>query len=137
MSFQVIREPRPRSKGSRETEIFTIELENVSARGAAKPRRALDQGLQHGLQIESRAADDLEHVGGGGLLLQRLAQLVEQARVLNGDDGLGSEVCHQLDLLVGEGADLLAINTDYADDLALFNHRHIQQRARPAKPGYR
>ena len=54
---------------------------------------------------------------GRGLLLQRLAQiigalaqLVEQPRVLDGDDGLGGEVLHQLDLLVGEWADLLAID---------------------------
>ena len=31
-----------------------------------------DQRIEHRLQIEGRAADDLEHVGGGGLLLQRL-----------------------------------------------------------------
>ena len=39
-----------------------------------------------------------------------LAQLVEQPRVLDGDDGLRGEVLHQLDLLVGERADLLAID---------------------------
>ena len=33
----------------------------------------------------------------------RFAQLVEQPRVLDGDDGLSGEVLHQLDLLVGEG----------------------------------
>ena len=58
----------------------------------AQPRRRFDQRIEHRLQIEGRAADDLEHVGGGGLLLQRFAQLVEQARVLDGDDGLGGEV---------------------------------------------
>ena len=66
-----------------------------------------DQRVEHGLQIEGRATDDLEHVGGGGLLLQRFAQLVEQPGVLDGDDGLGGEIGHQLDLLVGERADLL------------------------------
>jgi hypothetical protein len=35
-----------------------------------------DEGLQHRLKIESRATDDLKHVGGGCLLLQRFAQLV-------------------------------------------------------------
>jgi hypothetical protein len=35
-------------------------------------------------------------------LLQRLAQLVEQPRVLDRDDGLGGEIADQLDLLVGE-----------------------------------
>jgi hypothetical protein len=58
--------------------------------------------LQHRLEIESRPADDLEHVGGGDLLLQRfaeivsaLAQLVEQPRVLDRDDGLGGEIRHK------------------------------------------
>ena len=35
---------------------------------------------------------DLEHVGSGSLLLQRLAKLVEQAGILDGDDGLRGEV---------------------------------------------
>ena len=73
--------------------------------GCAKPRRQFDQRIEHGLQIEGRAADDLEHVGGGGLLLQRFASaprallhLVEQPRVLDGDhrlvgEGLTSSIC--------------------------------------------
>ena len=65
----------------------------IVALSASQSRAAeFDQRLQHRLQIEGRAADDLEHVGGGGLLLQRFAQLVEQPRVLDGDDGLGGEV---------------------------------------------
>ena len=32
-----------------------------------------------------------------------VAQLVEQPRILDGDDGLGGEVLHELDLFVGEG----------------------------------
>src|SRR4029453_7761874 len=36
----------------------------------AKPRRRLGQRIEHWLEIEGRAADGLEHVGGGGLLLQ-------------------------------------------------------------------
>src|ERR1700738_1173828 len=71
----------------------------------AKPDRGLHQGVENGLKIEGRAADYLEHVGGCGLLLERfreiaraLAQLVEQARVLDGDDGLCGEVLYQLDL---------------------------------------
>ena len=79
---------------------------------------------EHRLQIEGRAADDLEHVGGRGLLLQRFAQLVEQARVLDGDDGLGGEIRDQLDLLVGERAHLLAVDGDGADQLVFLEHRH-------------
>src|SRR5262249_60010905 len=102
MSFQIIREPWPRSKGSRKTEIFTIELENVSARGAAKPRRALNQGLQHRLEIESGAADDLEHVGGRGLLVQRFAQLGQQPPALDRARRLGGACLDPIALLVPE-----------------------------------
>ena len=70
--------------------------------GIAEPRRQLDQRVEHDLQIEGRAADDLEHVGGGGLLLQQFPQLVEQAGILDRDHGLVGEVLDQLDLLVGE-----------------------------------
>ena len=42
----------------------------------AQPGRQFDQRVEHGLQIEGRAADHLEHVGGGGLLLQRFGQIV-------------------------------------------------------------
>ena len=49
----------------------------VRARKAAPPiRRSVSQ---HCLQIEGRAADDLQHVGRRGLLLQRLAQLARAA----------------------------------------------------------
>ena len=43
--------------------------------GVAQSRRRFHQRIEHGLQIEGRAADDLEHVGGRGLLLQRLAAI--------------------------------------------------------------
>ena len=92
--------------------------------GLAQLGGQLDQGIEHGLQIERRAADHLEHVGGGGLLLQRFAQLVEQPHVLDGDDGLPGEIAHQLDLLVGEQLDLLAVDVDGADYLVLLQHRH-------------
>ena len=40
----------------------------------AKSHGRLDQRLEHRVQIERRAADDLQHVGGRGLLLQRLGR---------------------------------------------------------------
>src|SRR5215472_10712512 len=85
--------------------------------------------VKHRLQIEGRAADDLEHVGSGGLLLQRLAQLVEQASVLDGDDGLGREILNQINLLVGERLSLLAIDIDSADQTVLLQHRHREDGA--------
>ena len=91
--------------------------------------RRLDQRVQHGLQIEGRAADDLEHVCGRGLLLQQFAQLVEQARVLDGDDGLRGEVLDQLDLFIGERANLLAVDPDYPYHFVVLDHRDADQGA--------
>src|SRR6516225_3798924 len=93
----------------------------------AQPRGRLDQRVEHSRQIERRAADDLEHVGGSSLLLKRFAQLVEQARVLDGDDRLGGEVLDQLDLLVGERLNLLVIDVDGANQAALLEHWNRQQ----------
>src|SRR6516225_9915542 len=38
--------------------------------GIAQPCRRFRQRVEHYLQIKSRTADYLEHIGGGGLLLQ-------------------------------------------------------------------
>src|SRR5262249_32808004 len=87
----------------------------------AKARRRLNKRVQHGLQVECRAADDLQHVSGGGLLLKRftqivraLAQLLEQPRVLDGDDSLTGKILDQLDVLLAEGTNLLAIKDNGA-----------------------
>ena len=68
----------------------------VGRRTAARRSRS---ACRAPLQIERRAADDLEHVGGRGLLLQRfgeivgaLAQFVEQPRVLDGDTAWSAKV---------------------------------------------
>ena len=60
--------------------------------GLADPHSVFQHGLEHRLELARRAADDAKHFGGRGLLLERFAQLVEQAGVLDGDDGLGGEV---------------------------------------------
>ena len=80
----------------------------VAFLGIAKPGRQFDERMQHRLQIEGRTADDLQHVGGGGLLLQRFAHLVEQPRILDRDNGLVGEGLEQRELLVGERPDVLA-----------------------------
>src|SRR5262249_30810164 len=51
----------------------TVSLRTIyaCAVGLAQSRCRLDQGIEYRLQIERRAADDLKHVSGGGLLLQR------------------------------------------------------------------
>ena len=68
---------------------------------------------------------------------ERLAQLAEQARVLDGDDGLGSEAGEKRHLLVGEREDFLAVNDDSADQLIVLAHRHGNKRPRAASSGWR
>jgi hypothetical protein len=78
--------------------------------GFTQPRCRLGQRIKHRLQVERRATDHLQHIGGGGLLLERFAQLAEQAGVLDRNYGLRSEVLDQLDLLVSEETNFLSLN---------------------------
>src|SRR5262249_28952351 len=94
-----------------------------------------DQCFEHRLKIESRTANHLEHVGGGGLLLERFAQFVEQPRVLDSDHRLRREILQQLDLLLGEGLNLLGIDTDSADQLILLEHWDGEQGSIAGKLG--
>ena len=78
------------------------------------PRRTLDDGIEHRLHVRGRAADDAEHLGGCGLMLQSLAQFcvallqfLEQPDVLDCDHGLVGEGFEKLDLLLGEWTDLV------------------------------
>jgi len=82
-----------------ETKDLAVSLENERVCGIAQTCRRLDKGIKHHLQVERRSADNLEHVGGCRLLLQRFAQiiralpqLIEKPCVLDGDDGLGGEI---------------------------------------------
>jgi hypothetical protein len=86
---------------------------DVTQVGVAQPRRRLDQRVQNGLEVERRTADHLEHVGGGGLLLQRFAQFIEQPRVLDGDNGLVGESLNKFDFPVGVQRDFATIKADY------------------------
>src|SRR6202035_5921230 len=97
-----------------------VPLKDDSLVGRANPGSRFGQRIEHCLQIEGRTADDLEHVGSGGLLLQRLPQFVEQPRVLDGDDGLGGEIRQQLDLFGCEWSNLLAKDAESADEFILL-----------------
>src|SRR5262245_17810744 len=111
---------------------IAVALEQPRVIRLAKARRRLDERVEDRLQIERRAADDLEHIGGGGLLLQRFAQLLEQACVLDGDDGLVGEAGDQGDLLIGERANFGTVYDEGSDQLVLLAHWHSDKRPRAA-----
>src|SRR5262245_36360203 len=84
---------------------LTLRPREQSRVCVCKPRRVLNEGFEHGPKIERRPTDDFEHIGRGSLLLQGFAQLTEQARIVDGDDGLTGEALEELDLLVGKRSD--------------------------------
>src|SRR5262249_15437205 len=108
----------------------SIVQEQIAELGLADAHRIFQHRVEYRLQFARRAADDLEHVGGSGLLLQRLAQLVEQPSILYRDDGLTRKIRHQLDLLVGERPHLLTIDSDRADQRVLLEHWYVDHRSR-------
>src|SRR5262249_55372379 len=101
--------------------VSDIEIQQAELR-VAQPRGVRQHGLEYRFKLAGRARDDTEDLRGRGLLLQRLAQLVEQPRVLDCDDGLLGEARYQRDLLVGERAHLLTVEIDGSDQLISFEH---------------
>src|SRR5262245_53741405 len=100
-------------------EYIAFVEQQVAEAGLADANGVLKHSLEHWLQFAGRAADDLQHVGGSGLLLQRfreivgaLAQLIEQPCILDGDHRLAGEVLDQIDLLFGEKTHFGGINRD-------------------------
>src|SRR5262245_32076810 len=98
--------------------------------GVTKAASRFNERLQHRLEIESRAADDFEHIGGGGLPLQRVAEfagtllhLVEQPHVLNRDHRLVGEGLQELDLSVGEQPGLSAGDRNAPNGTAVSQYR--------------
>ena len=84
--------------------------------GFAKPRSGFDSIESNtGCRSTARTADDLEHVGGRGLLLQRLREsrsrlhLLEQPHVLDRDHGLVGEGLQQLDVMSAKWAGSLRV----------------------------
>ena len=74
----------------------------MAALSASQSRAAdFDKRVENSLQVKGGAADDLKHIGSGGLLLQRFGKFsralllrLEQPHVFNGDHGLVGEGGH-------------------------------------------
>ncbi len=84
----------------------------------------MHEHVEHRLEIERGTAYNFEDVGGRSLLLQGFAQLVQQPGVLDGDDRLARKAPDELDLLVVERLDLLAVDGDRTDQLLLLKQRY-------------
>ena len=85
-----------------------------------------DDGREHGFEIERRVhrlryfAERAQFLDRAAKLIGALTQVVQQAGILDGDDRLVGEILQQLDLLVGERPDFLAVSADHADQFILL-----------------
>ena len=100
--------------------LFAVKSEEDTERRIAQPRRLFEHRIEHRREIAGRRVDDLQHLGGRGLLLQRLAGLGDQPRVLHRDHRLRREILQQRDLLVGKRPDFLAVDAKCAKERGSF-----------------
>jgi len=98
--------------------------------GATQRVRLLQYCIEDRGEVAGRGIDDLQYLCGRGLLLQSLARLGQQPRVLHCNDRLRREILQKCDLLVGEGANFLAIDVDRPKHRPFFDQRHRESRAR-------
>jgi len=73
-------------------EQFAVECAQPSFGGVTQRHGLLDDLLEHRREVAGRGIDDLQYLSGRGLLLQRLAGLVDEPRVLHRDHRLRGEV---------------------------------------------
>ena len=108
--------------------VAVVHGKNAEA-GAAEKRRLLKYRVEHRCQIAGRTVDHLEDFRCCRLSLQRLPGLVEQPRILDGDDGLVCKALQQRELLLGERHGTVAMHDESADRLALAPQRRAHHRA--------
>jgi len=107
---------------------------------AAKPRGCFDQCVQHRLNVGGRAAYDLEHIAGRGLVFERFfevacagLQFAEQSRILDRNDRLVGKGAHQFDLPLGERLDSIPRQINRAEHGALAQQWHPKAGASPGR----
>jgi len=96
-------------------------------------RGCLGDNVECSFGLRRRTGNGAQDVGTRGLIFKRLAQLIEQPRVLDCDDGLGSEIRYQLDLLVREEANFLTKDNDGSNEVIVLKHRHSEARSNATK----
>ena len=118
----------PARYSARPADNWYLRKHQTAKLGVANPGGILQHGVEHGCQFARRASDDLEHISGRGLLLQANSRSSLSSRVFSmAMTAWRGEIGYQFDLLFGERAHLLSINTNCADELVLLDHRHVQQ----------
>ena len=78
-----------------------IDAEQRGVLGAEQPPAGFDDALEHRRGVVDGLADRAQNFRRRALLRQRVVDLPEQSRVLDGDDGLIGEGLDQLDDALG------------------------------------
>ena len=117
---------------------------DTSKLGVADTNSILQHGCKHRLQDRREkllitwstsdvavccSSASVRSVGALGEVVSALTEFVEQPRVLDGDDSLGSKVLHKRDLFVGERMNFSTVNSDYSNKIIVFEHWHSDDRA--------
>src|SRR6516165_8362933 len=126
LEFSVL---RWRADFGRELNFLALYAKKRAELGFADAHCVFQRGPKYRLQFARRRTNDAQDFRRRRLLLQGFPQFVEQPRVLDGNDGLRGEVLDQLDLFVGEGLNLCAVELNDTKQLLLLQHRDAQHRA--------
>ncbi len=116
-------ERRPAPRG-RMHQLVVAEQEDAQLLDGEQVPATVEDLVEHRCGVGHRTADHLQHLGRGGLLLQRLLGLVEQPHVLDRDHRLVGEGLEQPDVLFGEGPHLGASHQDRAEGASFAHQRH-------------
>src|SRR5690242_17214685 len=110
-----------------------IEGVHYAKSGVAQADGLFEHRVKHRCEIARRGVDDLQYLRSRGLLLQSLARLGDEPRILDSNDRLGREILQQGGLLVGEWADLHAVDHDVTEYCFVLQQRHEQVGAGSSK----
>ena len=107
-----------------ERRCVTIEPPHDPGVRSAQPDRTFDQAVHHRGEVPRMGADEGEHLAGGRLQLERLAEVLEEAGVGDGERRLLAEGRERRELVLGERPHLVAVHVQRADGGAVMGERH-------------
>src|SRR6516164_8235113 len=113
-------------------EMLTVEAHQGSLGRAAEIVSFFQYRIEDRGEIARRGIDDLQDLGSSGLLLQSLARLGQEPRVLHRDDRLRGKILQQRDLLVGKRSNFLAVGHKGSEKRIILAQWHQEERAYPA-----
>jgi len=96
-----------------------VSCENPKG-GVTQPHRLFEHCVEHRREVAGQGIDDLQHLGGGGLLLQRLARLGEKPRILHCNDCLRCEILQEGDLLIGKWPHFMPVDAECPQQSAVL-----------------